>query len=103
MESGRFAQAKSPFNFHKSIRLTVLAHTATAHARELEVITNLDKRIDELKCKVIGDEMRLQQITRWVEFISLREICLVAPSITSPKLSLRLFRIATSPYKQSLL
>ena len=65
MESGTFKRAKAPFDLHKSIRLTVLSHSSPAHMKGLILQTNLDPKVDQLGCRFIGDEMRLQQITRW--------------------------------------
>ena len=64
MESGKFSQAKVPFDFHKSIVLTALSHSAAAHSKGIALTTALDPRIDQLGCAVVGDELRLRQVTR---------------------------------------
>lgn len=64
MESGQFSQAKAPFNFHRSIDYTSFSHTAAALAKGVQFTLDLDPRIDELGCAVIGDQLRLQQVTR---------------------------------------
>jgi hypothetical protein len=34
----------------------------TAQAKGLAMLTDFDKRIDDLDCSLVGDEMRLRQI-----------------------------------------
>lgn len=66
MESGKFSQAKVPFDFHRSIVLTALSHSAAAQSKGIALTTDLDPRIDQLGCAVVGDELRLRQVTRYV-------------------------------------
>jgi signal transduction histidine kinase len=63
MESGNFTQAKAPFDFHRQMAMCASSHHAQAQAKDLAIITDLDKRIDELGHTLIGDEMRLRQVT----------------------------------------
>lgn len=63
MESGNFTQAKAPFDFHRQMAMCASQHHAQAQAKDLAIITDLDKRIDELGHTLIGDEMRLRQVT----------------------------------------
>lgn len=64
METGKFSQAKAPFDFHRSIELTAMSHSVAAHSKGIELVTELDRRIDSLGCAFVGDEMRLRQITK---------------------------------------
>ena len=64
MESGRFSQAKLPFDIHKSIHLTALSHSINAQAKGIDLLVDLDENIDQLPGLLMGDEMRLRQITR---------------------------------------
>jgi len=68
MESGNFTQAKAPFDFHRQMAMCASSHHAQAQAKDLAIITDLDRRIDELGCTLIGDEMRLRQVTWYVRF-----------------------------------
>lgn len=63
MESGNFTQAKAPFDFHRQMAMCASSHHAQAQAKDLAILTDLDKRIDELGYTLIGDEMRLRQVT----------------------------------------
>ncbi|KAL1405534.1 hypothetical protein Q8F55_009172 [Vanrija albida] len=63
MESGRFVQARKPFDFHKSIQLVALSHQVQAELNNVEFKVELDPRIDMCGGLFIGDEMRLRQIT----------------------------------------
>jgi signal transduction histidine kinase len=62
MESGKFAQVRRPFDFHKSIQLAALSHRAQADMAGVEFTVDLDPRISMLD-KFVGDEMRLRQVT----------------------------------------
>ncbi|WWD17522.1 hypothetical protein CI109_101963 [Kwoniella shandongensis] len=62
MESGKFAQAKKPFEFHKSIQLVALSHRMQAQMAGIELIVDLDKDIDNIGGVFVGDEMRLRQV-----------------------------------------
>jgi signal transduction histidine kinase len=62
MESGQFAQVYHPFNFHKSIQLVARSHRAQAAAAGIDFTVDLDPRISQLG-KLVGDEMRLRQVT----------------------------------------
>ncbi len=64
MESGKFAQARKPFEFHKSIQLVALSHRMQAQMAGIDLIVDLDKDIDKLGGVFIGDEMRLRQVAR---------------------------------------
>jgi signal transduction histidine kinase len=59
MESGNFTQAKAPFDFHRQMAMCASSHHAQAQAKDLAIITDLD----ELGHTLIGDEMRLRQVT----------------------------------------
>ncbi|WVO16425.1 hypothetical protein L204_104101 [Cryptococcus depauperatus] len=62
MESGKFAQARKPFNFHKSIQLVALSHRTPAQMAGINLEVELDKGIDKIGGVFIGDEMRLRQV-----------------------------------------
>ncbi|OCF42763.1 two-component system sensor protein [Kwoniella heveanensis CBS 569] len=62
MESGKFAQARKPFEFHKSIQLVALSHRMQAQMAGIELIVELDKDIDKIGGTFVGDEMRLRQV-----------------------------------------
>ncbi|KAJ9096383.1 hypothetical protein QFC21_005205 [Naganishia friedmannii] len=62
MESGRFTQARKPFNFHKSVQIVFLSHRAQALAGNLYLESELDPEIDRLGGRFMGDEMRLRQV-----------------------------------------
>lgn len=64
MESGKFTQARKPFEFHKSIQLVALSHRSQASMAGIELIVDLDKDIDKIGGTFVGDEMRLRQVTR---------------------------------------
>ena len=64
MESGKFAQARKPFEFHKSIQLVALSHRMQAQMAGIDLLVDLDKDIDKLGGVFIGDEMRLRQVAR---------------------------------------
>jgi signal transduction histidine kinase len=66
MESGKFTQARKPFEFHKSIQLVALSHRMQAQMAGIELIVDLDKDIDRIGGMFVGDEMRLRQVTRCV-------------------------------------
>ena len=66
MESGKFAQARKPFEFHKSIQLVALSHRMQAQMAGIDLIVELDKGIDKIGGMFVGDEMRLRQVARWV-------------------------------------
>jgi signal transduction histidine kinase len=63
MEAGKFAQARKPFDFHKSINLVAMSHRPQAHVAGISFEVELDGDIDKLGGMFIGDEMRLRQIT----------------------------------------
>lgn len=63
MEAGKFAQARKPFDFHKSINLVAMSHRPQAQAAGIEFHVELDDAIDKLGGMFVGDEMRLRQIT----------------------------------------
>ncbi|WWC89586.1 uncharacterized protein L201_004511 [Kwoniella dendrophila CBS 6074] len=62
MESGKFAQARKPFEFHKSIQLVALSHRMQAQMAGIELDVELDKDIDKIGGIFVGDEMRLRQV-----------------------------------------
>jgi hypothetical protein len=62
MESGNFTQAKAPFDFHSQMAMCAKDQHVTAQAKGLAMLTDFDKRIDDLDCSLVGDEMRLRQI-----------------------------------------
>ena len=62
MESGKFAQARKPFEFHKSIQLVALSHRMQAQMAGIDLIVDLDSAIDRIGGVFIGDEMRLRQV-----------------------------------------
>nr|XP_018263320.1 two-component system sensor protein [Kwoniella dejecticola CBS 10117]OBR85478.1 two-component system sensor protein [Kwoniella dejecticola CBS 10117] len=62
MESGKFAQARKPFEFHKSIQLVALSHRMQAQMAGIELDVELDKDIDKIGGVFVGDEMRLRQV-----------------------------------------
>ncbi|KAJ9105873.1 hypothetical protein QFC20_004208 [Naganishia adeliensis] len=62
MESGRFTQARKPFDFHKSVQIVILSHRAQALAGNLFLQCELDPEIDRLGGRFMGDEMRLRQV-----------------------------------------
>ncbi|WVF71708.1 hypothetical protein IAT40_006516 [Kwoniella sp. CBS 6097] len=62
MESGKFAQARKPFEFHKSIQLVALSHRMQAQMAGIELVVELDKDIDKIGGTFVGDEMRLRQV-----------------------------------------
>ncbi|KAJ9114333.1 hypothetical protein QFC22_005785 [Naganishia vaughanmartiniae] len=62
MESGRFTQARKPFDFHKSVQIVFLSHRAQALAGNLYLESDLDPEIDRLGGRFMGDEMRLRQV-----------------------------------------
>ncbi|WVQ67940.1 uncharacterized protein L199_006145 [Kwoniella botswanensis] len=62
MESGKFAQARKPFEFHKSIQLVALSHRMQAQMAGIELEVELDKDIDKIGGVFVGDEMRLRQV-----------------------------------------
>lgn len=77
MESGRFTQARKPFDFHKSIQLVALSHQVQAELNDIQFNVELDPRIDMCGGLFIGDEMRLRQITsnlvsNALKFVSMR-------------------------------
>jgi len=85
MESGNFTQAKAPFDFHRQMAMCASSHHAQAQAKDLAIITDLDKRIDELGHTLIGDEMRLRQVT-WYVVESLCKIGLTGSNLISNSL-----------------
>ncbi|WRT66117.1 uncharacterized protein IL334_003070 [Kwoniella shivajii] len=62
MESGKFAQARKPFEFHKSIQLVALSHRMQAQMAGIDLIVDLDRDIDKMGGVFVGDEMRLRQV-----------------------------------------
>lgn len=64
MESGKFTQARKPFDFHKSIQLVALSHRMQAQMAGINLEVELDKDIDKIGGMFMGDEMRLRQVTR---------------------------------------
>ncbi|KAK4683944.1 hypothetical protein P7C73_g6264, partial [Tremellales sp. Uapishka_1] len=62
MESGKFAQARKPFEFHKSIQLVALSHRMQAQMAGIDLIVDLDRDIDKIGGVFVGDEMRLRQV-----------------------------------------
>jgi signal transduction histidine kinase len=63
MEAGKFAQARKPFDFHKSINLVAMSHRPQANAAGIGFHVELDPDIDKIGGVFVGDEMRLRQIT----------------------------------------
>ncbi|WVQ72758.1 hypothetical protein IAR50_002318 [Cryptococcus sp. DSM 104548] len=62
MESGKFAQARKPFDFHKSIQLVALSHRTQAQMAGIDLDVELDQDIDKIGGVFVGDEMRLRQV-----------------------------------------
>ncbi|ODO08017.1 hypothetical protein I350_03600 [Cryptococcus amylolentus CBS 6273] len=62
MESGKFAQARKPFDFHKSIQLVALSHRTQAQMAGIDLDVELDTDIDKIGGIFVGDEMRLRQV-----------------------------------------
>lgn len=62
MESGKFTQARKPFDFHKSVQLVVLSHRSQAIAADLQLTAEMDPAVDKLGGIFIGDEMRIRQV-----------------------------------------
>ncbi|AFR92243.1 two-component system sensor molecule [Cryptococcus neoformans C23] len=62
MESGKFAQARKPFDFHKSIQLVALSHRTQAQMAGISLDVELDSDIDKIGGIFVGDEMRLRQV-----------------------------------------
>ncbi len=58
----QFAQARKPFDFHKSIQLVALSHRMQAQMAGIELIVDLDRDIDKIGGQFVGDEMRLRQV-----------------------------------------
>jgi len=63
MEAGNLEQARKPFDFHKTINIVALLHRVHAEHAGLHFDLDLDPHIDELGGLVVGDEMRLRQVT----------------------------------------
>lgn len=63
MESGKFAQSRRPFSFHKSIQLVALSHRMQAQMAGIDLEVDLDSAIDKIGGTFVGDEMRLRQVT----------------------------------------
>ena len=63
MESGKFAQARRAFEFHKSIQLVALSHRSQAQMAGIALDVDLDSAIDKIGGTFLGDEMRLRQVT----------------------------------------
>lgn len=64
MESGKFAQARRAFEFHKSIQLVALSHRSQAQMAGIALEVDLDSAIDKIGGVFLGDEMRLRQVVR---------------------------------------
>jgi signal transduction histidine kinase len=62
MESGKFAQARRAFEFHKSIQLVALSHRSQAQMAGIALEVDLDSAIDKIGGVFLGDEMRLRQV-----------------------------------------
>ncbi|TPX59311.1 hypothetical protein SpCBS45565_g07769 [Spizellomyces sp. 'palustris'] len=64
MEDGKLSCTHNPFDFHKVVRSIFVSARAVAENRAVNLVTELDGRIDQLcESKVmIGDEMRLRQV-----------------------------------------
>lgn len=62
MESGKFTQARKPFDFHKSVQIVILSHRSQAIASDLELSADCDPAVDQLGGIFIGDEMRIRQV-----------------------------------------
>jgi signal transduction histidine kinase len=63
MEAGNLEQARKPFAFHKAINIVALLHRVHAAHANLDFDVELDPQIDEVGGLVVGDEMRLRQVT----------------------------------------
>ncbi|ORY21896.1 hypothetical protein BCR39DRAFT_488115 [Naematelia encephala] len=63
MESGKFTQARKPFDFHQCMQLVALSHRVQAQKAGIELIVDLDKDIDKVGGIFVGDEMRLRQVS----------------------------------------
>lgn len=74
MDSGRFESVSKPYAFHQAMHSLFVPLRLATNARGLQLITDLDRRIDRVACAaagrrvgdgegvVVGDEMRLRQV-----------------------------------------
>jgi osomolarity two-component system sensor histidine kinase SLN1 len=77
MDNGRFDSVTQPFSFHSCLRSLLVSLRVSAQARNLELTTSLDPRIDEAvqaaavnafgpeykgRDLCMGDEMRIRQV-----------------------------------------
>lgn len=67
-ESGRLSLCAQPFDLGRVIDLTAMAHQPAAHNKGLRLETKVTDDLRNLGGHglVLGDEMRLRQIIRWV-------------------------------------
>lgn len=63
MESGNFVLARKPFDFHHAIHVVALSNRVKADLTGIDFHLDLDPAIDELGGTLVGDEMRLMQVT----------------------------------------
>jgi hypothetical protein len=63
MSEGKFEQARNPFDFHKVIKVVALLHRVHAEHAGLDFELDMDPNIDNVGGIVVGDEMRLRQLT----------------------------------------
>lgn len=65
MDSGRFEILSKPYAFHAVIRTLFIPLRMATDARNLELVTHLDKTIDEAGCKhVVLNHHLISQVAR---------------------------------------
>lgn len=62
MEAGKLTWTNKPFNIHNVFRSMQLAFRGVASAREIDLQTDFDDRIEAFSPILLGDEMRFGQI-----------------------------------------
>lgn len=64
--SVQFAQSRTPFDLHKSLQMVAQPYRTQARLAGLNLNLYLDDNIDNLRGSLVGDELRLRQITTFV-------------------------------------
>lgn len=67
----QFPQSRKPFNLHKSLQIVAQPYRTQAQLAGLDLVLRLDQNIDKLEGSVVGDELRLRQITTFVHQLCL--------------------------------
>jgi signal transduction histidine kinase len=62
----QFPQSRKPFDLHKSLQIVALPYRTQAQLAGLDLVLRLDQNIDKLEGSLLGDELRLRQITTFV-------------------------------------